>query len=126
MRRGIVLPLLVALAACGDQGPDGPGSLVGSVRTSGAPLGAVVMDVSGSGVEKVTGSGSTRVFTVGSLSTTTLRVIAVVPSPGSIDFTVHVSDLQAGTPNIVVVDAAGSDNQPITHLASIRATLSRR
>ena len=103
----VTLALSAALFACGDSGPQGPGSFDASLQIVGPPAGGVVVDVTGAGVSGIEEQGDTRVFT--NPITGGYRVIAV-SGTGAITFQVNVDRVEAGFPAAVVVDATGTDN----------------
>ena len=103
--------LLAGLVACGDSGPEGPGSFTATVDVQGPAAGAVVVDVTGSGIQGFEGTGDTQVFsTVLNQQTGAHRLIAVSAS-GALGFRVRVDQVELGAPAVVVVDAAELDNR---------------
>lgn len=112
-RSPIVLVLsALAITACGDSGPEGPGAFTAMVEAQGPPAGAVVMDVTGDGIEGFEGTGDTRVFSAEVDAGTGLHRLIAVSATGSLGFRVRVARVELGPPTAVVVDAAGTDNGP--------------
>lgn len=121
MIRRLTLPALaaVALAAC-DLGPNGPGTLGGTVTAPDA-LGAVVLELVGASVVGFESRGSTLAFDVTLPDQRHLppyvrkyRVMLVGQTGGDLQFGVHVRDLDHDFPAVVVVDAADASNAPTT------------
>jgi hypothetical protein len=76
-----------------------------------AALGAVTLDVVGSGVTGFEGVGSTEAYgTVVSARQNRHRVVLVDPVGGQLRFSVRVEDVRAEPPVMSVVGAAGTDN----------------
>ena len=99
----------VGTAAC-DSGPSGPGTLVASVR--GASLGGVVLEVTGAGIVGFEGLSSTQVYAAPvPRSESRHRVMLVHPDGGELRFEIQVQDVDMDDPVMVVVSAAGSDNE---------------
>lgn len=117
-RAWLLLVLLsVPLAACQDDGPQGPGSWNVRVRSSGLPPGAATVELSGVFIESVEGVGPSSAF--GS----TLQgqvgppaawgVVVVSTTVGEMNFLVRVTDLAEGPPRAVVTSAVDAQNQPV-------------
>ena len=109
--RWAALLALIALAGC-EFGPKGPGVINGTI-ISPFNLGAVVLEVEGTGVRGFVGNGDTQAYGsvvpgVGGRH----RVVLVSRSGSSIQFGIEVEDLRAETPFAMVVFAAGADNIP--------------
>ena len=109
--RWTALLALIALAGC-EFGPKGPGVINGTL-ISPFNLGAVVLEVEGTGVRGFVGNGDTQAYGsvvpgVGGRH----RVVLVSRSGSSIQFGIEVEDLRAETPIAIVVFAAGADNIP--------------
>ena len=109
--RWAALLALIALAGC-EFGPKGPGVINGTI-ISPFNLGAVVLEVEGTGVRGFIGNGDTQAYGsvvpgVGGRH----RVVLVSRSGSSIQFGIEVEDLRAETPIAIVVFAAGADNIP--------------
>ena len=102
--------VVLAGAACGDSGPEGPGGFTAVLDAQGPPAGAVIVEVTGPGITGFEGTGDTQVFsTVLNAQAGTHRIIAVSAS-GSIGFRVQVERVELGAPGVVVVDATELDN----------------
>ncbi len=110
-RWALTLGAALAVAAC-DGGPEGPGTLTGSVEAP-VPLGAVVLEVTGGGVEGFVGAGDTRAYgALVSSAEKRYRVVLVDEAGGQLDFGVRVQDVGASKPSVSVIFAAGADNLP--------------
>ncbi len=113
LRRVAALALLALAAACGDEsGPAGPGSFTVSLEVVGPTAGAVMFDVTGSGVLGFEGTGDTRVFSAEITPTTGEHRVIAVSATGVTGFRVQVAQVELGAPQVVVVDAADTDNRP--------------
>jgi len=107
----LLLLIVAGLAAACDGGPKGPGTRDGVVEGP-ANLGAVVLEVTGSGIQGFKGRGDTRAYgTVVSAAEGRHRVVLVDAAGGLIEFGITVEDLGAEPPLVTVLVAAGSDNQ---------------
>jgi hypothetical protein len=120
----LVLPALLALAAC-DEGGTGvtPGGAYRAVLQSphGAE-GAAAIELEGAGIESVAGGAGTRVFLQPAAGGA--RVVVVREPAGPIEFSVT---LAAGSelPRARVVEVADGNDQPRASLAGYRVTLER-
>ncbi len=76
-----VVGVALALSAC-DWGPRGHGQLSGIVTSGAIPVGAIVLEVSGQGVQGFSDSGQTRVF-FAEPETDMYRVVLVTSDPDS-------------------------------------------
>ena len=112
------LAAVLVLAACGDDGPKGPGDLQGTVEVGSIAVGAIVINVSGVGLGAITGVGATRAFASDAVGASK-RFVLVTETSGALRFTLHVDDRSASTPTATVVEAIGLDNQPIANLSGI-------
>lgn len=120
--RTLALALLapLALAACGDDGPSGPGILEATVTPpEGLALGAAALQISGEGIQGIREAGDTRLF-VSSVGATDYRVVLVDPTPGELAFDVEVDDVGAAPPSATLTSAADGDNQPVMQLGEVR------
>jgi hypothetical protein len=106
--RALLLVGALAIGAC-DSGPEGPGTL--SVRAEGTDLGAVVLEVEGSGVRGFAGLGSTRLY-AGTVPGRegVHRVVLVDEAGGSLRFEMQVDDVGMDGPFVRVVTAATTAN----------------
>lgn len=109
----VVLFASAAMVACGDDGPEGPGSFNAAVETAGAPVGAVVVDVTGPGITGFEGTGDTRVFSTVRNATGGVHRVIAVSGTGSIGFRVLVERRELGAPGAVVIEAASTDDAPL-------------
>jgi hypothetical protein len=110
VRRTILtLAALSVVAAC-DSGPSGPGTL--SATVSGpASLGAVLLEVTGAGVQGFVGQGGTRVYGAQvSAVDGTHRVLALTADGGPLRVGIEVLDLGAEPPIVMVLKAASTEN----------------
>jgi hypothetical protein len=106
---GLLVGAVVALAAC-ETGPSGPGVLSGTVSASPpATLGAVVLEVTGSGIEGFEGQAGSRVYGA-MVSAESKRYRVVVVGTGQLGFGVKVDDVGRPKPTVEVVSAVGADN----------------
>ena len=112
--RGAALLAGLALAAC-DSGPEGPGVLDATV-VAPQPLGAVILEFTGTGVRGFVAQGTTQVYSVaGAAGAARQRVILVSPSGGTeIRFGIDLEDRAAEMPAVVAVSAASPGNAPMT------------
>ncbi len=124
--RALVFGLSAALlvAACGDGGPSGPGSLQATVESGSIPVGAVVLTVEGMGITGFSPQGTTRVFS-NRLSATTHRVVVVGGAPGSLPFLIIVEDVGATMPSVTVIEAVSGNDQGIADVSGITVSVSR-
>lgn len=128
-RAALVLALMLTPAACSDEGPRGPGTWEGLVRSSTAPAGAVILEIRGTGIRDVEGVEPARAFThrtseVGS-DTDMWRVVLVTSTPGAMAFRVAVDDLGDDAPRAVVVAAVDGEDQPLTGISSFSVEMGR-
>jgi hypothetical protein len=113
MRRlALLLTVLALMTAC-DSGPEGPGDVTGSVRSSGQTLGAAVVEVVGGGIESFSGTGGTKVIWAQQENPVVFRVIVIAGEGGSLDFNAKVIDRGGRLPRATVVGAVDAQNQPI-------------
>lgn len=114
VRRALVVLTVAAtvvLTAC-DTGPDGPGTVTGTV-TGASDLGAAVLDVSWRGVQGFQGRGGTQVYSAPVPDEADrYRVVLVGPSGGDLGFGISVDDVYLEGPVVVVVEAADTANRP--------------
>ncbi len=113
-----VLVVVLALGAC-DWGPRGPGQLRGIVTTGGAVrVGAMVLEISGPGVQGFSEAGQTRLF-FAEPGTEVYRVVLVAPDPDRIRFRVDMDDVRSPALTVVAVEAVDDSNEPIVDLSGI-------
>ena len=120
--RALAVVLGLVIAGC-DSGPNGPGLLEGTV--SAPALGAVLLEVEGAGINGFEGRASTRVY-AGTLSgrPNVHRVILMDRDGGSLAFAIDVDDLGMDGPVVTVIQAAGTDDEPMS-AGSLRVALVR-
>ena len=118
-----VMGLALALSAC-DWGPRGPGQRRGIVTSGASPVGAIVLEISGPGVQGFSEAGQTRVF-FAEPETDLYRVVLVTADPDRIRFQVDVDDVRGPSLTVVVVEAVDDSNAAITDLGGITVELNR-
>ena len=120
----VTVAVLAILAVACDSGPEGPGELTGALQVADEPVGALLLEVAGSGIEGFSGAGGARVFWEESQSADTYRVIVVGDGGGSPSFHVSVRDVGARKPRATVISVAGPDNlpRPVTQDYKVRFT----
>ena len=123
LRLVAVTAVSLALGAC-DWGPRGPGQFRGIVLSDVAPVGAIVLEVSGPGVQGFSEAGQTRVF-FAQPATDVYRVVLVVADPDRVRFRVDMDDVRSPMLTTVVVEAVDDSNAPITDLSGITVELLR-
>lgn len=107
---GLGLSAALVLAAC-DSGPEGPGVLSAKV-TSPQPLGAVVLEFTGTGITGFEARGTTQVFgEVGGTGSQRHRVILVSPAGATeISFGIGFEDRAGEMPSVVAITASSPTN----------------
>ena len=118
-----VVGLASALSAC-DWGPRGSGQLTGIVTSGTSPVGAIVLEISGPGVQGFSDAGQNRVF-FAEPETDVYRVVLVAPDPDRVRFRVAVDDVRSPPLTVVVVEAVDDANAAITNLSAIAVELNR-
>lgn len=124
--RTVALISGLLVAACGGDGggPKGPGTLTGLVKSGPIPVGAVVLQVSGQGIDGFSALGGDRLFH-SQVQPGVHRVVLVGSTPGDFTFSVSVQDVGAQVPAITVVEAVGGDNLAIVDLTGIEAKIQK-
>ena len=87
-------------------------------------MGAIVLEISGPGIQDFTETGQTRVF-FAELETDVYRVVLVAGDPGRIRFRVAMDDVRRPALTVVTVEAVDDSNAPITDLGGITVELNR-
>lgn len=118
-----VMGVALALNAC-DWGPRGPGQLEGIVTSGSVPVGAVVLEISGPGVQEFTGAGQTRVF-FAEPDSAVYRVVLVTANPGRLKFRVTMDDVRGSPLTVSTVQAVDGSNARITDLSGIAVEIAR-
>jgi len=118
-----VIGVVLASSAC-DWGPRGHGQLSGIVTPGAIPVGAIVLEISGPGVQGFSAAGQTRVF-FAEPETDLYRVVLVAADPDRIRFQVAVDDVRGPSLTVVVVEAVDGNNATITDLSGIAVELNR-
>lgn len=130
-RLGAVV-LVALVAACGDDGPSGPGTMAATVETGGAAPGGVVLEVTGTGIEGFAAAGSTRLISrtveapTDENPTGRYRLVLIGPGDVPLRFDTRVEDIGAAPPSTTVILAVDDANQPIGDLSSFRVAYERR
>jgi len=107
--RVLALGAALALASC-ETGPSGPGVLSGTVTASPpGDLGAVVLEVTGTGIEGFEGQAGSRAYGA-RVSAETDRYRVVVVGTGQLGFGVKVDDPRGPKPTVAVVSAVDAAN----------------
>lgn len=125
-RERLIAAMAVALAlgAC-DWGPRGPGQLKGIVTTGGAiRVGAMVLEISGPGVQGFSEAGQTRLF-FAEPGTEVYRVVLVASDPDRIRFRVDMDDVRSPALTVFAVEAVDDSNEPIVDLSGITVEIRR-
>jgi hypothetical protein len=109
----LALATVLALWAC-DSGPEGPGVLSARV-ISPQPLGAVVLEFTGTGITGFEALGTTQVFgAVGGTGSQKSRVILVSPTGATeIRFGIAFADRSGTMPSVAAISASSSTNAPV-------------
>lgn len=111
--RMVALCLVLSVYGCDLFGPDGPGTLSATIRGP-QPLGGVVVEVTGSGIEGFEGLGATQVLgAVVSAAEGRHRVVAIVPPGGDLRVGIRVADLGGEKPRFSLVWAVDPANAPV-------------
>ena len=116
-----LMGVVLALSSC-DWGPRGHGQLSGIVTSGAIPVGAIVLEISGPGIQGFSESGQTRVF-YAEPATDVYRVVLVTADPDQIRFQVDVDDVRSSPLTAVVVEAVDDNNSVITDLSGIAVQL---
>ena len=87
-------------------------------------MGAIVLEISGPGVQGFSDAGQTRAF-FAEPSTDVYRVVLVAPDPDRVRFGVAVDDVRGSPLTIVVIEAVDDRNAAITDLSAITVELDR-
>jgi hypothetical protein len=115
---------LFAITAC-DSGPSGPGAFTGTMDQTTTAVGAVVLEVTGPGIQGFSPAGSTRLFHRRIGEEERFRVVLVNTAPGALAFRVDVRDVSAGAPQAVVIEAADEENRILTNPGSLVVRFAR-
>lgn len=115
----------LGVAACDeDRGP-------GTVRlqvSSDVPLGAVLVELTGSGIEGVEtppGAWVELSAVQGGSGGDVHRLLVILEAPGSMDVELRVADLDDPLPRVRVVQASGADDRLLPGTGGVRANVRR-
>jgi hypothetical protein len=125
MRKLIVGFLAILMIAACESGPEGPGDLAGTVRSTGTALGAVVVEVVGAGIEDFQGAGGTKAFWARQENPNAYRVVIVGDGTSDLTFSVAVRDRGARVPRAQVVSAVDTENRLLPVTGDFRVRISR-
>ena len=112
-----IMGVALTSSAC-EWGPRGEGELRGIVTSGSVPVGAIVLEISGPGVQGFSDAGQTRVF-FAEPEPDVYRVVLVAADPDRIRFRVAMDDVRSSALAIVVVEAVDDNNSAITDLSAI-------
>jgi len=117
MRRNVLgvvaLSSALVLSGCNLFGPSGPGTIEATF-SGPQPIGGLVVEVTGPGIEGFEGTGSTQALgAVVSTAEGTHRVVAIVPVGADVSIGIRVSDLGDETPHFAVISATTPANTPL-------------
>ena len=113
MKRLLAFAALVFAAMGCDSGPEGRGDYTGTLSVDGAAIGAVVLEVVGSGIEGFSSSGTTKVFSAAQSDPKIHRVMVIGEGGGDLEFTVSVQDRGSRKPRAIVLNAVDLENRPL-------------
>ena len=116
-----IMGVALTLSAC-EWGPRGEGELRGIVTPGSVPVGAIVLEISGPGVQGFSDAGQTRVF-FAEPEPDVYRVVLVAADPDRIRFRVAMDDVRSSALAIVVVEAVDDNNSAITDVSGITVVL---
>ncbi len=123
LRLVTVMAVALALGAC-DWGPRGPGQLRGIVTPGATPVGAIVLEISGPGVQGFSEAGRTRLF-FAEPKPDVYRVVLVATNPDRIRFRVDMDDVRSPALSVVAVEAVDDNNEPVVDLSGITVEIRR-
>ncbi len=117
MRRGVIGIVAVSsalfLSGCDLFGPSGPG-MIEATFSGPEPIGGLVLEVTGPGIEGFEGTGSTQALgAVVSTAEGKHRVVAIVPVGADVSIGIRVSDLGGDTPQFAVISATTPESTPL-------------
>lgn len=104
------------------MGTEGAGSTQGHRTIGASPVGAIVLEVSGPGIQGFSEAGRTRVF-FAEARTDVYRVVLVAADPSRIRFRVDMDDVRSPMVTAVLVEAVDDNNAPIPDLNGITVEL---
>ncbi|MEJ2206262.1 MAG: hypothetical protein P8170_19400 [Gemmatimonadota bacterium] len=123
LARCLAVGLLLAGASC-DLGPEGPGEFSGMVAGPDR-VGAVVLEVTGAGIEGFAGQGDTQAIGARVSSAEGRHRVVLVSSTGELlRFRIQVSDLSVNKPVAEVLSAASMDDLTMSP-AGIKVRIAR-
>jgi len=126
LRSILLLPALVALAACERGGgitppPQTGGSYAAVLQSPSSDEGAALLELAGTGIEEVTASG---MFLASTPIEGGRRVVIVRSTPGRLEFRVRMAQ-GASAPTARVVEVAGGDDQLRSSLTGYSVAFTR-
>ena len=121
-----VLPVLALATLLGVAGcePSGPGSLTATVTAPG-PTGALVIEVTGTGITGFEGLGDVLTFADAALTPSPRRVVVVSSTGSAPRFRVKVEDVSGDPPSATVVAAVNTVNTPIPSVLDYSVRIAR-
>jgi len=118
-----IMGVALTSSAC-EWGPRGEGELRGIVTPGSVPVGAIVLEISGPGVQGFTDAGQTRIL-FAEPQPEVYRVVLVAADPDRIRFRVAMDDVRSPSLTVVTVEAVDDTNVRITDLSGITVELAR-
>ncbi len=116
---------VLALAACGEDGPSGPGAV--EVRVEAPPsveAGAALLEVTGPGIVGFEAAGSARVFGAPHPPVEGRHRVVVLADGGELVFRVRLEDV-AVLPRAAVLEAADRQNREVPGITAFQVRVSR-
>ena len=114
MTRRLPLAALAALLLAGcDSVTDGPGTIDAVVESS-QPLGGVVLEFEGGGIDGFDGQGNALVYSAAISATVRKhRVILVSPDGSPLRFGIRVTNVRDAQPTVTGISATSTDNTSV-------------
>jgi hypothetical protein len=117
--------MLLSISACGDGEPSGPGTLdVRVVPPPSVEAGAVVLEVTGPGIQGFEAAGGARVFGAPVSTASERHRVVVLVDQGDLLFRIRVED-RGQLPEAVVVEAVDRQNRSVPGLTAFQVRMSR-
>jgi hypothetical protein len=124
-RRLVALVLVAVASGCDED--RGPGTVQLTVAGD-TPLGAVVVELTGSGirgVDDLPGAWLEMSPVEGAPGGGVHRLVVVLQEPGAVEVGIQVADLDDRLPRARVVQASGPEDQLLASSADVQATVRR-